>query len=274
MNTTEAQGERAIALANAKTLKAQYKALGFANMLTPDGYNPKTKKGRAKGYSTAILHLAPADLSGIDVCHWRSAGCTSGCLNLAGRGGIFKKGETTNNIQLARINRTLAMRHFRHIFNDVLVREIEAHVRRARKHGLIPCVRLNGTSDVPFELRKLRDGRTILETFPDVQFYDYTKSPERAIKHARGEMPANYHLTFSRSEVNDADVAAVLAAGGSVAVVFEKALPDIYAGRRVVNADADDLRFLDPAGVILGLKAKGRARKDTSGFVVRLARAA
>jgi len=125
----------------------------------------------------------------------------------------------------------------------------------------------------------MSDGRTILETFPDVQFYDYTKHPERALKNARGEHPANYHLTFSRSETNDADVARVLTAGGNVAAVLKfcgckrtckHETPDglEYYGRPVVSGDHDDLRPLDPRGVIVGLKAKGLARTDTSGFVI------
>jgi len=107
-----------------------------------------------------------------------------------------------------------------------------------------------------------------------VQFYDYTKNPKRALANAAGEHPANYSLTFSRSEVNQTDVEAVLSAGGNVAVVFGAALPDVYAGRRVISGDLDDLRFLDPTGVVVGLKAKGRGKRDMSGFVVQPARAA
>jgi hypothetical protein len=126
----------------------------------------------------------------------------------------------------------------------------------------------------------MNDGRTIFAHFPDVQFYDYTKHEDRVIKHARGLMPANYHLTFSRSETNEDACLRVLAAGGNVAVVFAVSshkrrdgtlapLPATWHGYRVVDGDEDDLRFLDPAGVVVGLRAKGRkAPKDTSGFVV------
>jgi hypothetical protein len=153
-------------------------------------------------------------------------------------------------------------------------------VRRALKKGLTPVVRLNGTSDLPWEKLRLNDGRTVLETFPDVQFYDYTKNARRAIANATGQHPGNYQLTFSRSETNAADCQNVLAAGGNVAVVFnlchcrracKHELPDIgftYFGRRVISGDHDDLRFLDPAGVVVGLKGKGRAKVDASGFVV------
>lgn len=262
---------------SAKRLKSTF---GFTTLLTPDGYNPKTKKGRARGYSTAIMHFAPAQIGGYEVCQYRTAGCTASCLHTAGHAGIIKRGETTNNIQTARIARKKAFFQQRAAFNDALVHHITAHIRRARKNGLTPTVRLNGTSDMPFETLKLNDGRTVLETFPDIQFYDYTKNPKRAIANAKGEHPANYHLTFSLAESNREHAGAVLAAGGNVAAVFaicdckracKHEIPEgmTYAGRRVINGDADDLRFLDPANVYVGLKAKGLAKKDTSGFVVR-----
>jgi hypothetical protein len=243
------------------------------------GYNPKTVKGRARGYSTAILHLAPADLAGFNVCQFATPGCKAACLNTAGHGGINLDENGLNAVQLARIARTNLFRFGRFTFNVMLVKAIETHCRRARKNGLIPVVRLNGTSDLPWERLRLNDGRTVLETFPEIQFYDYTKNPKRAIANAQGEHPANYHLTFSRAESNGSDVEAVLAAGGNVAAVFKiceckrpckDEIPAglTYAGRRVINGDADDLRFLDPAGVIVGLKGKGRAKQDTSGFVV------
>jgi hypothetical protein len=242
---------------------------GFRALLTPDGYNPKTKKGRARGYATAIMHLAPANLSGRNVCQFASPGCRAACLNTAGRGGILKHGETTNAIQLARIARTRLFFDDRPAFARLMASEIAAHVRRSRKHGLIPTVRLNGTSDIPWEKIRIFDRQTIFERFADVQFYDYTKSAARALAHARGEMPSNYALTFSRSESNGADVAAVLAAGGNVAAVFATGLPATYAGAMVIDGDQDDLRFLDPAPVVVGLKAKGKGRRDGSGFVVQ-----
>jgi hypothetical protein len=256
---------------------------GFQELLTLDGYNPKLKKGRARGYASAVLHLAPADLSGFNVCQFASTGCKAACLNTAGHGGIIKAGETTNAIQLARIARTRLFFNDRFAFNALLVKSIEAHVRRALKKGLTPVVRLNGTSDLPWEKLRLNDGRTVLETFPGVQFYDYTKVASRAQANARGEHPANYHLTFSRSETNASDAADVLAIGGNVAVVLKiceckrtckHETPEgsyTYMGRPVVSGDHDDLRFLDPTGVVVGLKGKGRAKTDTSGFVVDIA---
>lgn len=267
--------------------KAQF---GFTSLITPEGYAPKTDKGRARGYSTAIMYFAPADLSGYDVCQYRSAGCTASCLYTAGHGGIAKQADTSglNDIQRARIARTRFFFLNRFLFNALLVRELTAHIAKAQEAGMIPCVRLNGTSDLPWEKLRLNDGRTIIETFPDVVFYDYTKHPDRAIANARGQHPANYHLTFSRSETNEADCADVLAAGGNVAAVFKLCkcgpkspckhyVPDTgmeYFGRTVVTGDHDDLRFLDPRGVVVGLKAKGLAHTDRSGFVVDMLRAA
>lgn len=242
---------------------------GFQALTTPDGYNPKLKKGRAQGYASLILHLAPANLSGYNVCRSASDGCRAACLNTAGRGGILKLGETTNAIQLARIARTRLFFENRPAFAGLLRKEIEAHIRRATRRGLIPVVRLNGTSDLDWERIKLFDGLTVLETFPQIQFYDYTKIPGRALSYANGSMPANYHLTFSRSESNEWDVRTVLEHGGNMAVVFAKGLPTHFMGVPVISGDHDDLRFLDPQGVIVGLTAKGRGKNDLSGFVVQ-----
>jgi hypothetical protein len=257
--------------------KDGYRQFGFVELLTPDGYNPKTKKGRARGYSTAILHFAPAGLSGYDVCQYATDGCRASCLNTAGHGGIKLDENGLNDIQRARIARTRMYFLSRFLFNELLVRSIRTHIRRALRNGLIPVVRLNGTSDLPWERIRLNDGRTVLETFPDIQFYDYTKHPARAIANVQGEHPSNYSLTFSRAESNHDDVDRVLRAGANVAAVFgvkPHQLPDAYAGRPVVDGDNDDLRFLDPTGVFVGLSAKGRGKRDTSGFVIRLARAA
>ncbi len=260
--------------------KKAYAAMRFYNLLTPDGYNPKTKKGRAQGYSSAIMHFAPANRSGFEVCRFRSAGCSAACLNTAGHGGIKLDADGLNAVQLARIARTLVFFLNRFLFSIILIREIEQHERRARNNGLTPVVRLNGTSDLDWERIRLNDNRTVLETFPHIQFYDYTKVAKRALANARGEHPANYSLTFSRSETNWSDCVDVLNAGGNVAVVFnichckracKHEIPDVgmtYEGYRVINGDHDDLRFKDPRGVIVGLKAKGPAKQDTSGFVV------
>lgn len=226
--------------------------------------NPKIQKGTKLGYLSFILHLAPADLSGRETCPKRTAGCTSACLNTAGRGGMFKRGENTNMIQKARIRKTNYFFNDRAGFMDDLVTDIMKAVNYARRKGLIPVFRLNGTSDLSWEKYPTRYGAdNIFEQFPTLQFYDYTKVLGRKVKHI-----PNYHLTFSKADGNDRDVARALAQGMSVVAVYDR----IPAG--VPSADETDLRFLDPKGVMLGLKAKGRAKKDYSGFVIRLTQTA
>ena len=224
--------------------------------------NPKIQKGAKLGYLSFILHLAPADLSGKEVCPKRTAGCTLACLNTAGRGGMFRKGETTNMIQQARIRKTKMFFEDRAGFMAQLEKDIKLGIKQAGKLGLTPVFRLNGTSDLSWEKYTCKGSdRNLFEMFPNVQFYDYTKVLGRKVSAYK-----NYHLTFSAADGNDADVAGAIAQGMNVAMVFDR-LPESYMGREVINADDTDLRFLDPKGVIAGLKAKGRAKKDTTGFV-------
>ena len=214
--------------------------------------NPKIQKGTKLGYLSFILHLAPADLSGRETCPKRTAGCTAACLNTAGRGGMFKKGENTNMIQKARIRKTEYFFNDRDAFMMDLYKDIVKAKKFAEKQGLIPVFRLNGTSDLSWE--KYTVGTTdmnLFELFNHTQFYDYTKVLGRKVKH----LP-NYHLTFSKADGNDSDVAEALMQGMSVVAVYDQ----IPAG--VPSADETDLRFLDPKGIMLGLKAKGRAKKD------------
>jgi len=232
--------------------------------------NPKVLKGIKQGYNTYILHLAPANLSGYETCPKRTAGCTSACLNTAGRGGMFKKGETTNTIQKARIRKAKMFFENRAEFMADLVKDIELAIKQSEKKGLIPVFRLNGTSDLSFEKYEvIRNGklyRNIFYAFADNIFYDYTKILGRKI----ADIP-NYSLTFSAADGNDTDVFKAIAQGYNIATVFgiKKTLPmpDSYLGLPVFNGDESDLRFLDPKQVIVGLYAKGKAKKDETGFV-------
>ena len=217
--------------------------------------NPKIQKGTKLGYLSFILHLAPSDLSGKNTCPKATAGCKAACLNTAGRGGMFKRGESTNAIQRARIRKTLQYFFDRDTFMADLEADIRKGIKMAEKLNLTPVFRLNGTSDLAVE----KWG--IIDKFPTVQFYDYTKVLGRKVSHLK-----NYFLIFSAADGNDADVEQAVKQGMNIAMVFD-ALPDTYMGKTVINADEHDLRFLDPKGVIAGLKAKGRAKKDTSGFV-------
>lgn len=222
--------------------------------------NSKTKKGEKKGWATFGIHLAPASLSGFNVCDSSSAGCRWACLNTAGRGAM-------SSVQKARIAKTKLFFTNKKLFLEMLWKEIAAGIKKSAKNGMQPCFRLNLTSDLPWEKIKF-NGQSVLEAFPSVQFYDYCKSPERMTKFVNGEMPANYHLTFSRSETNGAIALAILRSGGNVAMVFRKSLPSSYFGHEVIDGDETDLRFLDGAGKIIGLKEKGLAKKDQTGFVL------
>ena len=172
---------------------------------------------------------------------------------------MFKRGENTNMIQKARIRKTEYFFNDRAAFMEDLVTDIMKAVNYARRKGLKPVFRLNGTSDLSWEKYPTRYGaKNIFDQFPTIQFYDYTKVLGRKI----ADLP-NYHLTFSAADGNDADVAQALEQGMNVTVVYDRIPEGVY------SADEDDLRFLDPQVGIIGLKAKGRAKKDTSGFVRR-----
>ena len=222
--------------------------------------NPKIQKGTKMGYLSFILHLAPSDLSGKNTCPKATKGCIAACLNTAGRGGMFKRGENTNMIQKARIRKTKYFFENRDAFMQDLMQDIAKAMNYAAKKGLTPVFRLNGTSDISWEKYVVNgQGDNIFQMFHMVQFYDYTKVLGRKVKHI-----PNYHLTFSKADGNDSDVAEALLQGMSVVAVYD-AIPE-----GVPSADETDLRFLDPKGIMLGLKAKGRAKKDYSGFVIRL----
>lgn len=222
--------------------------------------NSKTRKGEKKGFTTYGIHLAPASLSGFNVCDSSSAGCRWACLNTAGRGAM-------NSVQKARIKKTLFFFKDKQGFLAELWAEVAKSIKSAARKNMTPCFRLNLTSDLPWEKIKF-NGQSVMEAFPNVQFYDYCKSPERMTKFVNGEMPKNYHLTFSRSETNGALALAFLKSGGNVAMVFRKSLPATYYGHEVIDGDETDLRFLDGSGKIIGLKEKGLAKKDATGFVL------
>lgn len=234
----------------------------FKLLTNPYSQNPKIAKGLKSGIMGFILHLAPADLSGNEVCPSRSPGCTSLCLNLTGHGRFDK-------IQAARIRRTRFFFEARESFLATLHEEVGRAVRFAEKRGFAVSFRLNGTSDIPFHRLAFGDHASIMHAFPGVQFYDYTKVAKRLL---RETLPANYHLTFSLTEANHNDARAVLAAGKNVAVVFrDKAtvarMIAAYPGL-VISGDEDDIRYNDPQGVVVALYLKGtKGRNDKSGFV-------
>lgn len=230
--------------------------------------NQKILKGEKLGYVTKGIHLAPANLSGYEVCQWRSKGCTASCLNTAGRGQM-------NSIQVSRVNKTKLFFEKKMEFLEKLSKEITSSIKSAQKKSMKAVFRPNLTSDIMWENEINEDGATILEKHSSTQFYDYTKSFKRMCSFLgkpfiKGEakFPSNYHLTFSRSENNDKKCEMVLLMGGNVAVVFRNQLPKTWKGFEVVNGDETDLRFLDKKGVVVGLIEKGLAKKDETGFVV------
>ena len=217
--------------------------------------NAKTIKGQKFGYMTAILYLAPSNQSGFNVCPQASKGCKRACLYSAGHGAY-------DNVKQGRINKTLWYIQERKTFLDKLRKEINAFIKKAKSKGLVPCIRLNGTSDISWE------NTGLIDEFKSIQWYDYTKVYKRALKFVNGTLPKNYHITYSLNEDNKKQAFDILKRGGNISVVFRKSLPKKFNGYKVVNADINDLRFLDPINSIAGLVAKGKAKNDFSGFVL------
>jgi hypothetical protein len=226
--------------------------------------NAKTIKGQQYGYMTGVLYLAPFDLSGYQVCPMADiAKCHEGCLNSAGRGAF-------GNVQQARLRKTKLFFDDRPAFFAELIPSIRSLIRKASAANLIPLCRLNGTSDIKWEnIDFMYEGvwyQNIFEMFPDLQFYDYTKIPNRST-HA-----PNYDLTFSYSGVPAFQpyVRKAIDEGYRIAVVFRRRddIPTEFLGTTCVDGDDSDLRHEDPHGVVVALYAKGKAKRDTSGFVV------
>lgn len=227
--------------------------------------NAKTSKGEVKGVKTLILYLAPEKTASsamgktVNVCPYATKGCAASCLFTAGRGVMAP-------VYKSRVEKTVALFKNRSLFLDKLAKEIRAGIKRAKRDNMTLAVRLNGTSDLPFLEMALAP------QFPGVQFYAYTKVPPT--NDARRHLP-NVHLTYSFSEDPRASILlpGLIKSGQNVAVVFNvkkgHALPVNWKGYPVIDGDIDDLRFMDPKGVIVGLRAKGKARKDASGFVQR-----
>lgn len=232
------------------------------------GKDPKTVKGEKYGVRTGVLYLAPAQISGHEICPSRTKGCSAACLYTAGHGAYA-------NVQLSRVSKTMAFHYDRERFmkqldNDILVLQDDA-----AKKGMVPAVRLNGTSDINWTEVDLFDHnyRRIFDVHPDTNFYDYTKRLD--VVNASLEIP-NYHITFSRAETkkNHRDCEVALELGVNITAVFRKNLPATYLGFPVINGDESDVRFWDTVKgggdgpVVIGLKAKGRARYDKTGFVI------
>lgn len=227
--------------------------------------NAKTVKGQKEGFLTGILYMAPANLSGYNTCGMEKiANCGEACLNTAGLGGVY------SSIQEARIKKARLYFEDRELFMHNIVLDIKKLIARAAKKGFIPLVRLNGTSDIPWENVPVTvDGiiyPNIMGVFPSIQFYDYTKRANRE------NLPSNYDLTFSYSGVIQYQkyVNMALKKRMRIAVVFrdEKLIPKTFLGLNCVSGDNTDIRHIEQNNLIVALYAKGKARKDRTGFVV------
>jgi hypothetical protein len=224
--------------------------------------NPKALKAQKLGWLNAINYMAPHHSAGVgNLCPHASAGCIALCLGEhSGNAALYPK------VMDSRIRKARYFMRNRQAFLAEMTIHIRNVQRQARKADLKLCVRLNGATDIAWESLS----PSTFSDNPDIQFVDYTKSVKRALAHARGELPANYHLTFSRSETNHLDCMEVLNCGGNVAVVSSKPRPVMWCGAPTIDGDQSDLRHLDPRGVIVWLSPKGaKAKKDHSGFVVR-----
>ena len=230
--------------------------------------NKKSEKDVSFGFLNGIHYMAPHGLSGRDLCGNASPGCVGLCLG-AHSGAAVRY----SRVMDSRIAKARAFVADRRAYLEDLHLAIALLDRKARRAGLKPVVRLNGSTDLAFEGFRFGDGSTLFSRNPSVQFVDYTKSIRRALKYAEGRMPANYHLTLSRSETNESQcMDAMTTHGVNVAIVFgAKELPETYRGIQVINGDKSDLRHLDQQGGFwVGLTPKGhKAKRDMSGFVVR-----
>ena len=244
------------------------------NYLLTVNADSKTIKGLKRGFLTGVQYLMPADGSGIvNLCPFASPGCKASCLNTAGRGDP----RMGNSVQLARLTRTAYFQMHRDCYMEMLMSETERLLRKADRASLEAVIRLNGTSDVKWESTPVRVSGlvvadNIMSLYKTTQWYDYTKWAYD--KRPSESLPENYHLTFSLSEDNFPEAIHNLEMGRNVAAVFDtrkhEALPTEHMGYPVFDADDSDLRFLDPVGVWCGLRAKGYAKKDDSGFVIKV----
>ena len=232
------------------------------NLISNGNTNAKTIKNDQETY---ILYLSPYNLNdtGKNVCPFATKGCAAACLNSAGRGKF-------SNVQLARRRKTNLFFQDQQKFTQDLAMDLAKINNKALKENKTIFVRLNGTSDINFEKLLNRYLNINFAQFAGLKFYDYTKDKNKALEYSTNEKREKYRITYSRSEKDtENDIQNLLNNGVNVAAVFAKDLPGTYLGYPVINGDLTDLRFNDQLGVIVGLKAKGDGKKDTSGFVIQ-----
>lgn len=233
------------------------------NLFTLEKANTKLAKGKESEYFTIGLFLSPYDQNSynINLCPFASQACIEACLNTAGLASVYPK------ILEARRKKTDLFLADRKAFIELLKKEIVRYAKKAEKEGKKLAVRLNGTSDIDYPIE-------LFQAFPHVQWYDYTKSIFRVRKKAQGILPVNYHLTFSFSGDNLEACKEALSYGVNVATVFsDDNFPQEFLGFPVITGEETDLRFLDKPFHVVGLKAKGKAKKHASNFVIQIDKA-
>ena len=220
------------------------------------GSSLKTEKSLAVGVLAKVLFFTPGVF-----CSHATQGCLAACL-----------GHSSGRMQMpthstARDRRTALYLHNQKLFMQMLTVELSLFEQEAQRLELVPAVRLNGSSDVPWE----RLHSDLFQNFPNIQFFDYTKVPARMNRFLNDPAwPRNYHLTFSAQPNNHEEARNILENGGTVAIVFSPKIPNSFWGIPVIKGDEHDARFLDPVGTIVGLTAKGKAKLDQTGFTVRV----
>lgn len=231
----------------------------------------KAAKAQNYGYLNAIHYMAPASLSGFNLCPKSTPACRALCLGWeSGQASMVAHDDVINSVRQSRIDKARRFMRDRKVYMQDVVKSIELAEKRAAKLGFKLCVRMNGSTDIAWEgIACARDGvmyRNVMLAFPHLQFVDYTKIAARLDR----DLPSNYCLVLSRTEDNDEDVRRLVRAGGTAAAVFAGELPAAFNGLKVISGDDHDLLHLNPRGVILGLTPKGRkAKRDrASGFVI------
>lgn len=247
-----------------RRVRATLAAVDAAYPVKDDGYlltydSAKLAKGnRERGYLPVIMYAAPATSSGANLCQWSTGECRHGCLNTSGQGGIALDASGWNRAQAARIRRAAMIILNPDAFAEQLIREVKAASRKAEREGLLLAVRLNGTTDIAWH-RVAPDLLAVIQEYATV--YEYTKRPKP------DALDAGVDITYSYPGGDGVAAQRFLAAGSRVAVVFATrkgdALPAEWRSPwgdtiPVIDGDAHEMRFTDPGGVIVGLRAKGR----------------
>jgi hypothetical protein len=247
--------------------------LSKGSILTSESHKIAVSNSHHEGeYLSTITYLLPFNLSGVNVCDNSTPSCRAICLGYkSGHADMIKQGENMNDTRLARLRRVWLMTRYNKTFMRKLVKELTTFCKRAHKKGVTPVYRFNGSSDLEVENFTMENGENMIEYFGreyGLIAYDYTKSLSRALKYVKGEMPTNYHLTFSYTPETVTESKIALDAGVNVAVAFDTKDKNDFLGKRflgstIIDGDLHDLRFTDPqGGYIVGLTKKGRHKGD------------